>query len=678
MKLNKIYFLLLIIWIIYIIHPVLTNPWISTLEMGGDQEIHSVRTWHLANQIYNFKQIPSWNSYFLAGTSMLPLYAPLMFYLFAPLFLLFTPIIATKICWVLIAFTSAVFCFLLSKKVLKSEFKAIIATFIFVSFNWFYLLISRAWVMPSLTGMIFAIIVLYIYENLEKEQNVFKKLLFSFSLIICFLTHHTVGPISFVCIFMFMIYDYIWRNKKHILTLIPYFIFSIINVLFYVIPVFLYKQNYNAVIRQVPLKPPFLNTSVFYNIFAQNSIDFIVSIFFFISVIYLYLSHKQKKEKLVINRYIFASFFFLLFGFVFCYFVPEKIYGILFNNTTPYTRVLGIVSVMISISAVYGIYFFEKKFMRQIYNNKKNIISVIIILLFLSSFYRVSTNLSDEQYPDKGYDIPKSLKEFYKNISYQNEFFRIDDQEFLRFGSSVLLHKHGVLNGGPGPEATIHHFTLWSYTWQLLKTNHSINFAKSYGLASIKYFISKNNIDLPGFEKKCTYQYCILENKEFKPHIRLVPNIATIGPNKRPDIYINYLNILSQNNIDFDKIVLIADDKIMQTNYSNSVGNVVVNEDTKGGYFKITLNNITKPQYIVISENYDDDWTAKFISNNMVVEKKVYMGLPSLIVIPVEQNGVLIVQHNHKKIKKDLFKMTIVFDLIVLGYLFIKSRNNKR
>ncbi|MCK5176738.1 MAG: hypothetical protein KAQ92_03360, partial [Candidatus Aenigmarchaeota archaeon] len=258
-------------------------------------------------------------------------------------------------------------------------------------------------------------------------------------------------------------------------------------------------------------------------------------------------------------------------------------------------------------------------------------------------------------------EVPESLREYYEYLSEDKSFFRLDDQAFLPFGSSVIVHKHGILNGAPEQESPKYHFFFWSNAWSMIRTPNPENFAKLYGDISIKYFISKEAMNIPGFkENKCTKDFCSYENEFFQPHIRLVSNV--IGTDqKMPDDMIFVLNYLAQNKIDFSQTVFIGGENIISSN-SLDTGNIEILEETKHGHFKIKLTSINHPQYLVITESHHPYFSAKYIDSDE--EIKIYRGIPAKLVMPVEKDGIIEISYTipHK---------TKLMQLSLFSYLFL-------
>ena len=509
-----------------------------------------------------------------------------------------------------------------------------------------------------------------------------------------FLTHHAVGGVTFGTLIFFVTYDYYFSKNKEILKVVPFLLAGVIIALVFLIPAIQIKDTLNFAVQAKSVtnfgygdfRP--LRAYQFFGLHNVNEDDAskplelsfdkagthgeYIGILSIILILATIVNLKKKNE---FNKYLLISLFWLII-LQLPFLIPDFIKPTIQTGV----RSFSLLAATLSLLMVSGLQVVSDLIIKNVNKYKiykiKNIktgVIVISIVLLLG----VIVDYHFFRYDSKNtLEIPNGVFKFYENISNDKEYYRIEDQTFAPFGSTPIVHKHGVLNGAPSQEAPKYHFWLWSMAWELLKTESGAqNFASLYGTLSIKYFISQGKGNLPYFDEvKCGNKYCIYVNTKFLKYVRTVPNAISI-PLPEPQHIAALLNLLSQRVIPFDKLVFAHTEEQLGSKIEiKNASTQVTLLEKKPGSLRVRLTNATKGEYLVIAESYHPYWEAYQDDKQL----KIYEGIPSTLVIPVEKDGIVEVKFPHTKTKILLLWLSIITVLVLIGLIIYDYKYNKK
>lgn len=661
-KTNLVSISIIILAILFILYRVFTNAYIGGTN---DMEPHAYHLWNLRESLINYGEVPSWTSDFFGGKPFLGLYQPLTYFMFLPISLIF-PISATKFCFLIIHLISAIFFYFLAKRLFKNKYIILSATLLFAVFP-HKLALTGAGTLAQLAAEMFVPIMFLIYEKNKEKFKLYYLAWIGLLLGLCMLTHHAVGGSLFAGLLIFIIYDYTVEKRKDVLKIIPFLILGIIIALVFLIPAYQIQNTLNFGVTEAGgagFKP--LTYARFFNKSAEHLgiIGFIAILFGFIQ-----LRMKNIKKKSPITKYIFVSLAFLLIGLYFHFLIPNFIKGTLQNAH----RMFSVLSTTLPIAIIIGAVYLSKylvlaaeKFKiitakKETFKKISKFVLIITILWLLIEFGSMKPGKNE-------LNIPDGILKFYENISTDEEYYRVEDQAFSPFGFSSVLHRHGVLNGAPMQEAPKYHFYFWSSAWGLLNTDAGKeNFAGLYGILSIKYFLSAGELKIPHFKKVDSGQnYYIYENERVLDYVRLVPNIGIISVNE-PDHIPAFLNALASSVAPFDQLAFVHStelqpEKITLEDLKSEKAELL---ERKPGYLKVKIEGITKMMYLAVAESYHPYWKA--VQDGK--ELKIYEGVPSTLIIPIEKDGTVEISYIPPKIRTYLFYLSLLVGLGLIGVI---------
>ena len=665
------YFLLLFALLLFLFNYMFSSSWIGG---GNDNEGHAFFLWNLKDTISNDNVIPQWTSSFYGGKPFLGIYPPGAYFLFLPVAFLLNPFTTIKASWFIAYILCVYFFFMFAKYIFKNSRAAFFSSIIFIMLPYFRSNIGNMF--AQIVATMFVPLILLLYEKINKKFSYAKTIFLVILLALCAITQPNVGIVICASILFLIAWDYVCNKNYNIKKIIPFFILLAFLCAFFVSNLMLLKTLHMENMGAKEFRPLKMAGFLFENQSDYSFVGLFGCIAFVYAFILLFFSGSAKKEdkEKLLKKYMILSFL-LIAESVFLY----KLNIDFINTAIQFGfRMFSVLSVALAILIYYG---FEKiskgiSIVIDKKNYQKYTLLVIIVLLIAYSYPHITNKSSDGKLiltqSQGNVEIPESLREYYEFLSEDKTFFRLDDQTFLPFGSSVIVHRHGILNGCPDQEAPKYHFFFWSNAWQMMSTPNPENFAKLYGDISIKYFISKEAMSISGFkESKCTKDFCSYENEFFQPHIRLVPNVIGINQ-EMPDDMIGVLNYLAQNKIDFSETVFIGEENTISNN-SLDVGNIEVLEDTNYGHFKIKLTSIDHPQYLVITESYHPYFSAKYIDSGE--ELKIHRGIPAKLVMLVEKDGIIEISYTipHKKKLMQISLFSFMFLILLAVYCFKKE-----
>ncbi len=161
----------------------------------GDSEAHTIRTWMVAENVRNL-QMPVWSNYWYGGYPMLGSYAPLFFWVTAPLALVLGDVhLATKLVLWSAHVASIFFMFWFLREATKGTPAAILGAFAYgLAFHRAHIILYRGDLNLSLVFVLYPILFLMVerYRNGRgKPRTAF--LVFSLALAGLILNHHGYG-----------------------------------------------------------------------------------------------------------------------------------------------------------------------------------------------------------------------------------------------------------------------------------------------------------------------------------------------------------------------------------------------------------------------------------------------------------------------------------------------------
>ncbi|MEW6062902.1 MAG: hypothetical protein AB1571_00835 [Nanoarchaeota archaeon] len=659
-KKDVLNFIILLALIIFVLWNTFNNAFIGGTN---DLEPHSYSFYYLKESLVNYGKIPQWTSDYFGGKPFLGLYQPFTYFLFLPVSLFFNPVIVPKIVFFLIFLLSVLFFYLLAKKLFNNSTKALLASIIFTVFP-ARLSMTASGVLAELTAIIFIPIAFLLYEKIKESPKLRYFALLALTQGFALLSHHAAGGSLFFTLIVFIAYDYFLENKNTT-KVIPYLVIGIIMSLVFLIPAYQIQESLNFAVTEkagTSFRP--LDIKNFFT--RENSHGEFIGITAFILILSsLSLAFKKRDQ---FTKYIIISFTFLIVGLYLHFLIPSFIKGTLqfasrfysvLSITLPLLIILGVENFslyLIKLSKEYNILTINEK--------TKDTAKYVLIALFLILIFFSYIQFK----PQKGNElsIPNGVLDFYQNISANQDYYRVEDQVFAPFGFSPILHKHGILNGAPSQEAPKYHFTLWATAWQLMQSESGAqNLAGLYGALSIKYFVAGGQTNIPYFtEYKCGYRYCIYENQKFLPYIRTVSKVININL-KEPDYVFAFLDSLTKFIVPFDKVAFARNFGLSGINtieLSQPKAALMLVEKSPG-YLKIKIGNLNNQEYLIVSESYHPYWKA-YLNKK---EIPIYEGVPSTLVIPINENGNLEIKYTPPKIKYILFWLTMLIMLALIA-----------
>lgn len=671
-KKDLINLLIIFLVIIFLLYNVFTAKFIGGTN---DMEHHAYHMWILKDSVVNYHKIPSWNSDCYGGKPYLGLYQPLTYFLALPISLIFGGLLTPKIFILVISLLSAFFFYLLAKKIFKNRWMILVSTLIFITFPNRLMSISGGG-LAQLTGVMFVPLIFYLYESYKETLKLLYLSLIGLFMGLCLLTTHAVGgPLIFAFILMIG-YDYLIEKDKRVLKVIPFLILGVIIALVFILPSYQMHDTLNFAVASKSGEG-FRPFSYFRFFSRTGSRGEFLGILGAVAFLFSILSLRKNKR---FSKYIIVSLGLLVLGLHFCFLIPNLVKGTLQGAY----RFLSVLSVSWAISITVGFWKLGNLIFRGIKKYKilniknkslkyKKYVKMIIIFLLV-----ISILISYSWFkPAKGNElqIPNEVVEFYKELAKDKEYYRIEDQAFAPFGTSPIMHKHGVLNGAPSHEAPKYHFYFWSSAWKILSSPAGAqNFAGLYGTLSIKYFLFKNKVEIPYLKEiKKGQNYYIYENEKFLDHVRLVPNIVVINI-KEPDYIPAFLNFIANNVVPFDKIGFVHSTILKE--------DVNLNRTTKGkveilnrepDHLKLKLSNIKEKTYLVVAESYHPYWRASLNGK----ELNIYKGIPPTLIIPIEENGVVEIKFEYTKLKIILFYLTLITIMFLIGLCIYDIKKKK-
>jgi hypothetical protein len=647
----------------------------------NDQEAHTFQLWYLENFISKYHDIPAWTSDNFGGRPFFGVYQQGAYYLTFWMLFLFNPQTTLVISMFIAAVIFSFSFYLLSRKLFKDKVKAFLSTLILINFPYFFYLEIDPWAQYMATA--FVPLTFLLYEKFKERFNLSYCCLISILVSLTLFIHQTVGAPLFGAILFFIAYDFYKTKNKKFLSLIPFLAISFIIVILVAIPILKIQNTLQfEVLKQSSVgahyteKIKLISFSTFF--LKGNPINEYIGILAAMGILFSLLSFNKKD----LDKYIILGILLLAFCFFLMGLMPDFFKEVFQWSSRLYSVLLFPLAILITE----GYYTLSEKIIILIKENNildvekyKKALPVIVLgamLLFTIYDYR-QTKVGFNVVP-----ITPELARFYKNVSQNPEFFRIEDQSVSAFGFTTTLSKHGVLNGAPMQEAPKYHFNFWSGVWQLLNTEQGKeNFAGVYGLLSVKYLIFPQEMSIAGFDKiECSMKYCIYENKRFTPHLDFIPSVLSI-PYEKPNSIGAVLQVLSTTKIPLEKVSFLETKEnlgIKNLSELSSLKKPVVKyeiiEERPG---RIILDIKEKPSekvFLRISESYNPFWKAYQDGK----EIKIYEGIPSTLVIPIENNGQIKIEFIFDKIKKTYLSLTFIFFIIlIIVYFILKNREKK-
>jgi uncharacterized membrane protein len=643
----------------------------------NDQEAHSYNIYYLSSYISKYHNIPTWTSDNFGGRPFLGLYQPAAYFIFFPLAYLISPASVIKLTTILAIFLCSIGAYLLSYKLFKNKYKAFITGLIIIFSPYFLYLASDPW--TQLIATILVPFIFLMYEKFKESLNIKYALIVSLLIGLSLIIQQTVGAQIFGIIILFVIYDFVLLENKKIFLLLPLLILSIIISLFFIYSALEVQKTVNFdIINKSPggIEPTKISSVLFK---MNNSTREYIGILGIIGIIFSFFSIKNKN----LQKYIVLAVIMIISCLYFVIFMPTFFQNVFqfssrFYSTLAFSLAIVITEGYYNLSNIILKFLSSKKWI--IKSEKITFFIIIFVLIFaiIGDYYTTKPELSKVP-------ITPKLESFYKKISNNSDFFRIEDQAVSSFGFTTTISKHGILNGAPMQEAPKYHFVFWSNVWSLLESNSKDNFAGVYGDLSIKYFvIPQPAVEIPSFNLiQCDNYFCIYENKRFLSHIIEVPEIMAVYYDK-PFSFNMVLQILNQRNVSFDKINFVQSTEKIGIKDLGEVNNKSISNlnfeilEDRPGLIRLNIKEVKNPSYIRISESYNSYWKA-YQNNN---EIKIYEGIPSTLVIPIDKPGELKVEFTSPKLKKPLFLLSVacIISIIILYFILNKKeiKNEKK
>lgn len=676
-KADFINIIIILAVIIFMLYNVFTNKFVGG---SNDMEPHAYHMWFLKENLVNFHKIPSWTSDFFGGKPFLGAYQPLTYFLALPISLVTNGLSTTKIFIFMISLLSAFFFYLFANKIFKGKLMVLISTLIFVLFP-NRLMLTGGGTLAQFTGIMFVPLAFYFYEVYKEKQRLYALSMIGLFTGLCLLTHHGVGGPLLFAILLMGGYDYFIEKNKFVLKVIPFLVISVIIALVFLIPAYQVQETLNfAVIKNAGEGfRPFSYYRLFSRFGSRGEFMGVFGFILFLFSLPKLIPKFGGKKKF--NKYILVSLVLLILGLHLSFLIP----GFIKDTLQGAHRLLSVLSVSLGISMTVGLMSLSKLIFKIVkkYNilnlkkkslNYKKIVSVCIILLLASciigSYSRFRPASGNEL------QIPEGVVDFYKEIAKDKTYYRIEDQTFAPFGTTPIMHKHGILNGAPMQEAPKYHFYFWSTSWNLLNSIQGIqNFAGLYGTLSIKYLLFKNEFNVPYLKEiKKGPDYYIYENERALDYVRLVPNIVVVNINE-PDYMPLFMGFLSKNIIDFNKVAFVNSNTLNNDfNQKDVIGEKAEIIEREPGYLKLKLVGIKEKTYLSIADSYHPYWKASQEGNKLIV----YKGIPSTLIIPIEKDGIVEVKYSPPKIRTILFYITLITIVFLIGLCIYDVKRNGR
>ncbi len=687
-KLDLLNILILLIFSLYLYWPFLNGGFIGGTN---DLEAHAYSMWYLKDSIINYETFPAWTSDHFGGRPFLGLYQPGLYVTMLPLTFLFSPITMPKVAFFLAQIVGFFLFYILAKLLFKNIWSALMSSLVYSTFP-FILSNLGGGSLANFFAILYVPLMFYLYEKYKEKPTLTKLSLMGLAMGFAFLTHHTTGAIIFATLLFFIAYDYYLGRRKELLKILPFLIIGIMISAVFLLPSLEMKETLNFAVQsrsttnfgEKDYRPLKIYQALGFNNANEAELDKPLDLNFnkggthgeyigILPIILIFFSFIGLKKENKITKYVLITLFWMIF-LQFSFLIPDFLKPTIQTGVRSYALLSTTLSLLIILGLQNASKFitFNLDNYKIIKINKKELAAkIVMIFLLLVVIY----DYNYYRYNSSDYiDIPNGLMEFYENISDDKEYYRIEDQSIAPFGSTPIVHNHGVLNGAPSQEAPKYHFWFWSTSWQLLKTQEgAMNFAEVYGALSIKYFISRDKTNLPNFkEVKCGNRYCIYENTKFLKYVRAVQNVVAI-PTPEPNHIFAFFDIMSKNVIPLDKIAFVHSEDKFNNNLimANAITQVNLLEK-KPGYLKIELKDSKDGEYLVVAESYHPYWKAMMGGE----ELKIYEGIPSTLIIPIKGDGIIELKFSHLKLKIYLFYFSLFLILSLIGLIIYDYKYN--
>ncbi len=593
-----------------------------------DIEVHAYRAWFVKENLISFLQLPTWSSDWYLGTPILEGYPPLAAYLFAPLFLIFEPILATKLMTFSAHFLVVFTFFLLSLYVLRSKLLSLLATVVF-SFSPQLMYRILGGPMAENTAFIFIPLLFLFLAIWANRQKALWLVLSAITLALVFLGHFSAGVFTSVAVAIFLLIHFV-KNRKFFPSAFILLLGLSLPSFFFIIGFITKDEGNYAIMPYNPISPVEFGSLLFkacgnYGCQSWFGIGLYIGIMILIGALVALIAGKRTRV------FSFIGFVFLIAAIFPQYFMPLELQ----KMVTFSVRLYSIVIVFFSLAAIEGFAIISKSIQKglqldAVFNLDVWRIVFVIFCFFVILDYNFALPRGDVL------KVPEGVYSFYEKVANDREFYRIEDQAFFTFGFSPTLHKHGILNGGFMQMAPKYHFNFWSMSHQLPSTQTGAeNYAKLYGSSSIKYFVLNGKISFPNWrEDECGEGYCIYANEAFLPSIRLITVPANVN---EADYYKSLMVVfgtLSEKRWDFAQAVFVRSPNAFKP--ASSLGSLEVLEK-KPGFYKLKLSNTNGLQYVYVAESFFKGWKGRLNGRELAI----FESIPSAMVIPVTEDGVL-------------------------------------
>ncbi|MBU1197402.1 glycosyltransferase family 39 protein [Candidatus Micrarchaeota archaeon] len=600
-----------------------------------DTAVHAYRLWYFNDFVMEYGSLPLWTSDWYGGMPFLELYPPLALFLFFWLEALFRPEDAIRMALSLTHILGVLFFFFFARRMFhKNVLLTLGASLVYAFFPYTLFEVYPRGALAEATLLMLVPLIFHFYEKARGHPTWRNHAALGLSLGAALLAHFVMGAFLFICVLAVVVFDHA-RKQGDISKSFWFIVAGGLMATFYIITTIELLPSTVLGTASLPDFTPFDPALLLYKN-THNSL--FIGIVGIIGILASFWS--VRKDEFGIQKYALLSGAIVLIGWVASWILPPFI-------LTPIqfaSRFFVVLSVLFALLIALGFreisnqlaaYLQEQPFASEWTRKTTVLVFALLIVITIVDF---SAYLP----PGENRDIPLGIQTFNRQIADEPDFYRVDDIHFFRFGFSPAYHHHGAMVGGFAEGAAAYSYLFYSGMYNAL-TDGTPSMKKSavnaLGFVSQKYAVVDTPVDFPKFRQvECTLDYCIYENEQFQPHLRLVQKVAGATGSIQA-IYEGITNDVREGRLDLLDAPIVLSDEALE-DYSGQAMLQMQIIEKRPGFVHVRIQGATDQNkgYLVLSDAYYPKWKG-YVNG---VRTPVYQGIPTVMVLPIDNGDVIL------------------------------------